>query len=318
MNTRVKFEDNMRNYDPNEMDTNEYYAKNNEFNENDEYDRNSYNENQSYETKNENENKSGEDVFYDDDSNYNQNISSRINEEPIYHFQTKIKNSGFWGKVKLRNGTWLFIVGLILFCISIVFIGVFWGFWYSHKLNYPMRILAITFLSLGISFIVFGLISNYIMLTDPAKKKILGSPYRKSAYLLFISTFLLIVASDLITLYYTYWHNRWVNTPLIILAIIFYFFGGIGFIVSLHHICKRVRNRDYEKVNKKKNKQTKEESEIEEDDDDLRVSASQLHSNQIYTETTEQIKKDFRKKKLKLTPRPVVNTSNIDPPSTEV
>ncbi len=74
-------------------------------------------------------------------------IAERIKQE--FHFQTKIKNSGFWGKVYLRKGTWMVIVGFCLFIISTVLIGVFWGFWYSNALNYPMRILAITLLSTG-------------------------------------------------------------------------------------------------------------------------------------------------------------------------
>lgn len=68
-----------------------------------------------------------------------------------FHFATKIRNSGYWGKVYLRNGTWMVIAGFIQFCASIVLIGVFWGFWYSNALNFPMRILAITLLSSGTS-----------------------------------------------------------------------------------------------------------------------------------------------------------------------
>ena len=66
-----------------------------------------------------------------------------------FHFATKVRNSGYWGKVYLRNGTWMVIAGFIQFCISIVLIGVFWGFWYSNALNFPMRTLAITLLSTG-------------------------------------------------------------------------------------------------------------------------------------------------------------------------
>ncbi len=137
----------------------------------------------------------------------------------------------------MRKGTWLVLIAIIFFVISVVLIGVFWGFWYSHAVNFPLRIIAITLLVLALSFFICGLISNYLMSRNSDFKQILGSPLRKSTYCLIVTLFMLVIASDLITVYYTYWENRWVNTPLIIIAIVFYFFGGIGFIVTLKHIC---------------------------------------------------------------------------------
>jgi len=92
-------------------------------------------------------------------------IAERIKNE--FHFQPKIRNSGYWGKVYLRKGTWIVIVGFCLFLISTVLIGVFWGFWYSNALNYPMRILAITLLTTGkfddriLSMYNINKVSNY-------------------------------------------------------------------------------------------------------------------------------------------------------------
>ena len=241
-----------------------------------------------------------------------------------YHFQTKIRNNGFWGKVKLRNGTWLVIIGLILFSISIILIGVFWGFWYSHALNYPFRVVAITLLSLGISFILFGLISNYIMLKDSSFKEILGSPLRKSTYFLITTLFMLVIASDLITVYYTYWQNRWVNTPLIIVAIILYFFGGIGLIIVLKHICRMnlVRygfiDEDTEKSFQENDFDLKKIDSINKDNKQIERSwiniegkESELNINEINNELDQTFNststsRNFRKKMLKLTPKPVV------------
>ena len=234
-------------------------------------------------------------------------VQTRHHQEPIYHFQTKIKNSGFWGKVKLRNGTKLLLVSLVLFVIAIVLIGVFWGFWYSHPLNYPMRILAITFLSMSILFFILGLVSNYFMSIDPDNKRILGSPFRRSTYGLVVSFFGLVVASDLITMYYSYWHNRWVNTPMIIIAIILYFFCGIGLIVSLRYICLRMINPQYDELRKeaKKSQKSKAESETESESDQ----EDEIEAEAVNNESNYETKKDFRKKVLKLTPRPVVNTT---------
>ena len=243
-----------------------------------------------------------------------------------YHFQTKIRNNGFWGKVKLRNGTWLFIIGLILFSVSIILIGVFWGFWYSHALNYPFRVVAITLLSLGISFIMFGLISNYIMLKDSSFKEILGSPLRKSTYFLITTLFMLVIASDLITIYYTYWQNRWVNTPLIIVAIILYFFGGIGLIIVLKHICKmnlvrygyidedsersfRETDFDLNKIDSTNEDVNKIERSL------MNIEGKELNINEINNELDQTFNststsRNFRKKILKLTPKPVVFVTN--------
>lgn len=78
-----------------------------------------------------------------------ENIPKENTPKEQLHFSTKIKNSGFWGDVYLRNGTWLVIIGFCMFVVSTVLIGVFWGFWYSNAVNFPMRILAITLLSCG-------------------------------------------------------------------------------------------------------------------------------------------------------------------------
>lgn len=75
-----------------------------------------------------------------------------------------------------------------------------------------------------------------MMFKSSENKFILGSPLRTSTRILIVCFVLLVVASDCITVYYTYWANRWVNTPLIIVAIVLYFFAGIGFLSALIHI----------------------------------------------------------------------------------
>ena len=84
---------------------------------------------------------------------------------------------------------------------------------------------------------VFGLICNYFMFWDRENKRILGSPLLPATKVLAVCLFLLVIASDCITVYYTFWSNRWVNTPLIIIAIILYFFAGIGALWALYTIC---------------------------------------------------------------------------------
>ena len=147
----------------------------------------------------------------------------------------------------LRKGTWMVIIGLILLSISIVLIAVFWRWWYGPEINYPMRIFGITTLTVGFLCFLFGIISNCMMVNDPISKSFIGSPPRATSWILFGSTISLIIASDAITVYYTYWHNRFVNTPLIVIAIVFYFFGGITFIVCLIRNFRYMEGEKYKK-----------------------------------------------------------------------
>ena len=167
--------------------------------------------------------------------NSNNVLKKAKSNDTILHFQPKIHNRGFWGKTKLRKGTWLVIVSLILFVIAIVLVGVFWGLWYGHAVNYPLRVVAITLLCTSFICFVCGVLSNYLMTLNSNFKYFLGSPIRKCSYVLLSSILLLIMASALMASYYTYWHNRWVNTPLIIISIVFFVFGGIMFYFSMRH-----------------------------------------------------------------------------------
>lgn len=267
-----------------------------------------------------------------------------VKHEPIvekrpkydFHFATKIRNSGYWGKVYLRKGTWMVIIGFVLFIISIVLIGVFWGFWYSNALNYPMRILAITFLSSGLSMIAFGLINNYFMYLDRKNKNILGSPLRASTYVLAVCLFLLVVASDCITVYYTYWKNRWVNTPLIIIAIVLYFFAGLGFLGALWTIIEFNLVR-YGVIDSEEERKIKKEKRKDFEERLKRLSSETLGSRMntkkswdlLYAEQQGLIKIDetdpnqsnekngFRKNHpIKLVPKPVILTSPVTSPNT--
>lgn len=188
----------------------------------------------------------------------NQNINEEENEQEQikkqkyeFYFQTKIRNTGFWGKVKLRKGTWMVILGLILMSIGIVMISVFWRWWYGPEVNIPCRVIGITLLIFGFFSFIFGLISNFMMIVDPRSKHFLGAPPRWSSWLLLGSIIALTIASDLMTIYYTYWHNRYVNTPLIIISIILFFFGPIAFFYSLYYNIKQMR-KAMGKVSKKK------------------------------------------------------------------
>lgn len=160
-------------------------------------------------------------------------------------------------------------------------------------------------------------------------KNILGSPLRNSTKILIVCLLLLIIASDLITCYYTYWANRWVNTPLIIIAIILYFFAGIGFLVALNHICninlvrygliEKSETRKEKKIRKEIERQESSESMASSTQDIMKKSMDKLYAeehDEFTTEITNQTEtmnqnKNFRKKHpIKLTPKPVTINSN--------
>lgn len=260
-----------------------------------------------------------------------------------FYFQTKIRNTGFWGKVRLRRGTWMAIVGLVLLAISIVVISVFWRWWYGPEVNVPCRVVGITLLVLGFFSFVFGILSNCMMVNDEESKFFIGSPPRKASWILLGSIVALTVASDLITIYYTYWHTRFVNTPQIIVAIILYFFGSIAFIASLIHNFNRMKAEKYRikygqeayikkyKTKKNNNKSNKNEernesssaSENENEDENEKVAnntsidyetrgvnpvrSHNISMNQSVTESETSGRKNFRKGVIKMAPR-TVNT----------
>ena len=247
------------------------------------------------------------------------------NQEPQepkeeFYFQTRIRNSGFWGKVRLRRGTWLVIVGLILTVIGLVLVWVFWNWWYGHAVNYPCRVVAITVLSLGVLSFIIGIVTNYAIQKEPLTRHFVGSPkLRPTTWILFVSIAMIVIASDAISIYYTYWHNRYVNTPLIIIAIVFYFFGGLMFIFSLYKsvILMRLEMRKakgYVEVPKKKKKSKFDdidengfahisENEVLEAAAIANQSESVLDQNEANENAEGEEKKHFRKKGLRLQPR---------------
>lgn len=282
------------------------------------------------------------------ETNNNDTTTNRTYEEKEeFYFQTKIRNSGFWGKVRLRRGTWIFMVSLILLAASIILIAVFWNWWFGPAINWPFRCLAITVLVLGVMFFIIGLTSNFAMVKDPYYKFFVGSVnqrdghvhFRIQTWILIASIVAIVIASDCITVYYTYWHNRYVNTPLIVIAIVFYFFGGLAFIYSLHanvmlmqQEMRRAKGLPMIEKEAKMPKQDKYEKMREEEFNALlamaqaglipaeatnttadqskivnetlnTTAASQQLLNESQTPGTTGDKKDFRKKGLKLQPR---------------
>ena len=238
------------------------------------------------------------------------------------------------------------IIGLILLSISIVLIAVFWRWWYGPEINYPMRIFGITTLVVGFLCFIFGIISNCMMVNDPISKSFIGSPPRPTSWILFGSIISLVIASISITIYYSYWHNRFVNTPLIVIAIVFYFFGGLTFICSLIRNFRYMRAEKYKikhgeieymkkfkkKLYKKKSleeKQVKGEKIVTEilkfdaENNDELSALSKLNNqsnksaivlenelNETYGSSYSDngtIKKEFRKKNVRLAPRTVTS-----------
>jgi hypothetical protein len=272
-------------------------------------------------------------------TNENTTLRSRP-EEPReeFYFSSKIRNSGYWGKVRLRRGTWLVIAGLILMVIGIVLVAVFWNWWWGHAVNYPCRVVAITVLSLGVSSFLIGIGTNFAIQIQPLTKHFIGSPaVRWTSWVLLVSIVMLVIASDFITVYYTYWHNRWVNTPLIIIAIIFYFFGGLAFIYTLYTninfmntVIAKANGTYVEKVKKAKKKPIYMDQgyldemfvhvEKEETADtaavllpvDLEQSVALDQAIVVDEATDPKKKKDFRKKGLKLQPRANYLHENLD------
>ena len=183
--------------------------------------------------------------------NENQRIEEEEEEEEEYekrnpyHFQTKIHNSGFWGDDRRRRGTWLFIFGLILLSISIVMIAVFWRWWYGHYVNVPCRIAGITLLVCGLFSIIIGLISNMLMASNRESKHFIGSPPRCASWLLLCGLLFIVIAADFITFYYSYWHNRFINTPFIITSIILFFFGILFVIIGIRRNYKQMKKIQY-------------------------------------------------------------------------
>jgi hypothetical protein len=105
-----------------------------------------------------------------------------------------------------------------------------------------MRTIGITLLVWATFSVVCGLITNWLMIIDPVAKFFVGSPVRWTFWVMVVSSIAITIASILITIYYTYWHNRFVNTPMIIIAIHFYFFGGIAFIVAFVLNLRKMNN----------------------------------------------------------------------------
>jgi hypothetical protein len=234
-----------------------------------------------------------------------------------FYFQTKIRNSGYWGKVRLRRGTWLFILGLLLLPIALTVISVFWHFWYGPAVNIPLRVIGIALLCVSVVCTVSGLVSNFFMYKDPIYKAFIGSPAHPFAWILLVSTIAIAIASILITIYYTYWHNRFVNTPLIVIAIIFYFFGGIAFIISLFKNYQRLNTayvKKYGPIKKSDKSEDKKKDETEKENDELQKEeqSTQKEANEADTSIVDENetslnqstnKAGFRKKLLKIKPR---------------
>jgi hypothetical protein len=175
------------------------------------------------------------------------------------------------------------------------------------------------------------MLTNFLMIRNPLTKHFVGSPnVRPTTWILLASIIAITIASDCITVYYTYWHNRWVNTPLIVIAIVFYFFGGIAFIVSLFQNFN-LMNIEMQKaagkyIDPKTRKQTKKAAKqrkldrqkfvnVPNDsaDEDLDEPMSQAEIEKQVEEGNDQHQqngektggKNFRKKLLKLQPRAI-------------
>jgi hypothetical protein len=64
-------------------------------------------------------------VDEEDDNNQNeQNVMRSQKPKQELYFNTRVRNTGYWGKVKLRRGTWMVIIGLFGICIALTIISV--------------------------------------------------------------------------------------------------------------------------------------------------------------------------------------------------
>lgn len=61
----------------------------------------------------------------EEDNNQNeQNVMRSQKPKQELYFNTRVRNTGYWGKVKLRRGTWMVIIGLFGICIALTIISV--------------------------------------------------------------------------------------------------------------------------------------------------------------------------------------------------
>ncbi len=181
---------------------------------------------------------------------------------------------------------------------------------------------------------VLGLISNYLMFLNRENKDILGSPLRLSTKILILCSILLIIASDCITFYYTYWASRWVNTPFIIVAIVLYFFAGLGFLFAMRHIIElylvhqgllKKREKRRERLERQERKRKERLQRIMSSDSfgkvskisskrswDILLAEEQNLSTINESEMDQSVnKRNFRGQVIKLTPKPVILISNV-------
>ncbi len=186
-----------------------------------------------------------------------------------------------------------------------------------------------------------GVISNYLMFLNSENKNVLGSPLRISTKILILCALLLIIASDCITFYYTYWASRWVNTPFIIVAIVLYFFAGLGFLFALKHIIELYLVHQGLMKKREKRKARLERKELQRKERMMRIMSSDsfgrvskisskrswdillteeqnlspINENEI---DQSQNKKNFRGQVIKLKPKPVIFSSNITSANTSI
>lgn len=205
---------------------------------------------------------------------------------------------------------------------------VFWAFWYHPAINIPLRVVGITMLVWSAMSVVLGLITNWLMISEPLARFFVGSPVRWTFWVMLVSSILITIASMLITVYYTYWHNRFVNTPMIIIAVHFYFFFGLAFIIAfVLNIKKMLVDVHRAKYGTKVRTVSSSSSEDEGDDDDQEIikqkpdeieraridddsaAMANPYMQTVSIEDKSEMRRDFRKKVVQMKPRNLLNTS---------
>jgi len=191
------------------------------------------------------------DQRYDQKEDYDEQLEKRSNASAsrTEYINPVAYGADFWSTdAGLRYGTWSIILGVVSMIIGLVLISVFWRWWYGPGINIPLRIVGVTCLSHGVCLVLFGLVCNFFIVRNKRSKFILGSPKRMATLIILFGFFCLTVATDCMSIYYLYWRNRFVNTPLIITSIILFFFGPIFIGVGI----KRNHTIYLTKIGKKK------------------------------------------------------------------
>ncbi|KAI3388275.1 hypothetical protein SNEBB_000714 [Seison nebaliae] len=176
----------------------------------------------------------------DRETSYYHSVDENRRELP----KTRMNNSGFWGDRHYRRGTHVVLIGVIMFVLAIVLVGVFFAQWWSNEINIPFQVLSITLLVISIVLILGGLLANWIVNDYPNYYYFWGEPpsgWRPTSYLIIISFIMIGIGGLLAGNGWAFWWSlhqyqlsaRRINVPLQGASIIIFIVFGITLVVCI-------------------------------------------------------------------------------------